>query len=46
MILKISMITTLITISFFQFQRSVLVLFAQGVPVQGVYVPGVICPRG
>ena len=39
-----------------QFQRSVLVLFAQGVSVQGVYVlggkclggkcPGGICPRG
>ena len=41
--------------SFFQFQRSVLVLFSQGVSVQGVSVlggkcPGVsrgyICPRG
>ena len=29
-----------------QFQRSVLVLFAQGVSVQGVSVPGGICPRG
>ena len=45
-----------IAISFFQFQRSLLVLFAQGVSVQGVYVlggkcpggkcPGGICPRG
>ena len=42
--------------SSFQFQRSVLVLFAQGVSVQGVsvlgvnvqgvYVLGGICPRG
>ena len=30
-----------VAISFFQFQRSVLVLFAQG-----VYVLGGICPRG
>ena len=35
-----------IAISFFQFQRSVLVLFAQGVSVQGVYVLGVKCPGG
>ena len=42
--------------SFFQFQRSVLVSFSQGVSVQGVSVlggkcpggkcPGGICPRG
>ena len=40
-----------IAISFFQFQRSVLVLFAQGVSVQGVSVLGVYvlggkCPGG
>ena len=29
-----------------QFQRSVLVLFAQGVSVQGVCVLGGKCPRG
>ena len=31
---------------YFQFQRSALVLFAQGVSVQGVYVIGGICHRG
>ena len=34
------------TIYIFQFQRYVLSLFAQGVSVQGVYIPGGICPRG
>ena len=32
--------------TFFQFQRSVLFLFAQGVSVQGVYVLGGKCPGG
>ena len=32
--------------AFFQFQRSVLVLFAQGVSVQGVSVLGGKCPGG
>ena len=43
---KRSITTKQIAISFFQFQRSVLVVFAQGVSVQGVYVPGGICLRG
>ena len=39
------------TISFFEFQRSVPVLFTQGVSVKGVYVlrdkcPGGKCPGG
>ena len=33
-------------ISFFQFQKSVLFLFAQGVSVQGVSVLGGNCPGG
>ena len=38
--------TKLTTISFFQFQRSVLDLYAQGVSVQGVYALGGKCPGG
>ena len=37
---KINYTTKLTAISFFQFQRSVLVLYTQGVSVQGVYVLG------
>ena len=38
--------TKFTAISFFQFQRSVLVLYAQGVSVQRVYALGGKCPGG